>query len=131
MKLFFSNYQQIINIILHVIITGAIFYSDGLEQKISDIQSNYIIDTNTLNNSFIALSINIRAENPDSYQKVKDDLKVQMDKFNKKYEQQEQERMSAKLLQKWIDRLIYTLTLVLIIFNVAIYKRNGYSDRHA
>ena len=131
MKLFFSNYQQIINIILPVIITGAIFYSDGLEQKISDIQSNYIIDTNTLNNSFIALSINIRAENPDSYQKVKDDLKVQMDKFNKKYEQQEQERMSAKLLQKWIDRLIYTLTLVLIIFNVAIYKRNGYSDRHA
>lgn len=122
MKLLAPEYHQIVNIILPVIITGAIFYSNSLEQRISDIQSGYIIDTNTLNNSFITLGINIHSENPAIYQKTKDDLKIQMDEFNKTYEQKEQEKKTTEWLQKWVDKLIYTLTLILILFNMTTYK---------
>lgn len=130
-KYFFSNYIYSINIILPIIITAAIFYSDSLEQRISEIQSNYIIDTNTLNNSFITLSINTHAEDKEVYQKTKNDLKIQMTKFNEKYEREENERRSKKLLQNWVDRVIYVLIFFLIIFNVGLTSRNMRSNRDA
>ncbi len=131
MRSLLFNYKQTINIILPVVITAAIFYSGSLEQRISEIQSDYMIDTNTLNNSFITFSINLHAEDAKVYQKTKNDLSAQMSRFNEKYEREEKERRTKKLLQKWIDRAIYALTFSLIMFNVLATSQNTHPDREA
>lgn len=124
MKLVLFDHQNTINIILTTIIVVTIFYSDSLEQKISEIQSDYIIDTNTLNNSFITLDIDLYIEDHEAYQKIKNDLKIQMNRFNEKYVRKESEIWINKLLQKWIDRTIYVLTFMLILFNTLVSLRN-------
>ncbi|GEM_PF-3268336 len=131
MRLLLSNYQQTINIILPIVITATIFYSGSLEQRISEIQSNYIVDTNTLNNSFITLSIILHAEDVEVHQKTKSDLNTQMSMFNEKYEQEEKERKTKKLLQKWTDRAIYALTFSLLMFNVLVPSQNTHPGRDA
>ena len=120
MRSFFFKHKRKINLLLPIIITLAIFASDGLQQKISEIYTSYIIDTNTLNNSFVTLSVFVSAEDSESLQKQKNNLNEQMKQFNMKYDKLEEKLNTKKTIQGWIDRLIYTLTLLLILLNVIV-----------
>lgn len=113
----FSKYKNAINIFLPVIITVGFFYSGNLGHRISEIYANYIVDTNTLNNSFITLNIKASIQDSDGFQKVKKDISDQMELFNQKYEKEEKEKKAKELRKLWLDRAIYVLTFFLIIFN--------------
>lgn len=43
-----------------------------------------------------------------------------MDKFNKKYDKEEKEKQFLEIKKKWIDRLVYLLTLLLFLINTFI-----------
>lgn len=124
MKSIFSKHQNIINILFPIIITACIFYSGNIGQRISEIYTDYIIDTNTLNNSFITLNIKASIQDDESFQKIKKDIGEQMKQFNKKYEVEEKEKKTLEADKLWLDRVIYFLTFLLFIFNAYIAKQN-------
>lgn len=57
MKLFFTKHQEKINILFSAVTVLCIFYTGALEQTISQIHTDYLIDAVALNNSFITLNI--------------------------------------------------------------------------
>jgi len=120
MSRFLFKHEKKINILLPIITTVCIFYSGNLGQRISEIYTNYIIDTNTLNNSFITLGINVSTNNAESFQKTKSDLNKQMERFNGKYEKEEKEVKTNELIKRWVDRVIYLLMFLMIIFNIFV-----------
>lgn len=122
MKLNFSKYKNIINVLLPLIITVGTFYSGNIDQKISQIYSDYIIDTNTLNNSFITLNIKAAINDDDGFQKIKNDIGEYLEKFNKKFEPREKEKKVLEHKKKWADRSIYILSFLLFIINVVNIK---------
>ena len=120
MKSILSKRQNTINILLPIIITVCTFYSGNLGQRISEIYADYIIGTNTLNNSFITLAIAASVQDSESFQKIKKDINEQVKQFTEKYEREEKEKRVIETRKLWVDRVTYTLILILIIFNVLI-----------
>lgn len=120
MKSFFLRHQKAINILLPIIITICIFYSGNLGQRISEIYTIYIIDTNTLNNSFITLNIKASIQDNEQFQKIKNDVGEQVKQFTEKYENLEKEKKTKENQKLWLDRTIYILTLLLILFNTVL-----------
>lgn len=122
MKLNFSKYKNILNIFLPLIITVGIFYSGNINQKISQIYSDYLIYINTLNNSFITLNIKATINDDAQFQKIKNDISEYLKKFNKEYDSREVEEKILKNKKKSIDRIIYVLTFLLFIINAVSVK---------
>lgn len=119
-KSFLVKRQKRINAVLLIGITACIFYSGVLEQRISEIYTNYVIATNTLNNSFITLAVSASIQDDEAYQKTKDSLNEQMIRFNEDYEKEENERKHKKAIKHWIDIIIYIFMLSMFIFNIVI-----------
>ena len=111
-RLFFPKLQSIIIILVPVVVTGLTFYSSVLGQDISEIETNYVIDVTTLNNSFITLGIKAAQQDKQGFKNVKDDLDKQMEHFNARYEKDEKDRQTKKNLQLWVNRIIYVFLLV-------------------
>ena len=112
------NHTDRINILIQVVIVICIFYSANLGQDISGIETSYIIDTNTLNNSFITLGIKAAQQDKQGFQNMKNDLSQQMKQFNAKYEKDEQERKTKKSTKFLVDNISYMLLLVQIILMI-------------
>ena len=117
MKFNFSKYKNVINVLLPLIITTGVFYSSNVDQKISQIYSDYTIATNTLNNSFITLNIKATQNDDDGFQKTKNDISKYLEKFNNEYKHREKEKEILECKKKWTDRTIYVLSFLLFIIN--------------
>jgi|SRR3990167_9589583 len=117
-------------ILLPIIIMIGIFYSGNLGQAISEIETAYVIDTNTLNNSFITLGIKATQQDKQAFQDVRNDLSEQMKKFNAKYEKDEKERQIKKNTKLWVDRVIYVLLLIQTILMVRISQSSTSQNRN-
>lgn len=120
MKSFLLIYQKIINILLPIIITGCIFYSDFLEQRISKIRTEYLIDISTINNSYIKLTVDITTQNKESTQKTYNIIKEQIDRLNQKYGKEEREAKRKEAFKKWFDWIPYALIFLMIVLNVFV-----------
>ncbi|KKS66154.1 MAG: hypothetical protein UV36_C0035G0009 [Parcubacteria group bacterium GW2011_GWC2_42_6] len=119
MKLLFSNLDKI-SIILTITITACIFYSSNLGERISEIETEYIIETNTLNNSFITLGVKADLQDNQGFQEVKNNLNEQMKRFNEGYDTKESERQLKKNKKLWVDRIIYILLLFQFILMIRL-----------
>lgn len=128
MKTFISKYQNVINILIPIVIIAFLLFTTNLEQRISEIDRAYMIDTITLNNSFITLNVAASTQNNESFQKTKSDIDEQIKKFNYKYENLEKEREMKNNKKLWVDRVIYTLTFLLVIFNTTLITKKYSPD---
>jgi hypothetical protein len=122
-KGFAASNLELINVLFSLLITVGIFYSGNIGQRISDIETSYVIDTNTLNNSFISLSISTHLAG-NAYENINRDLVGQMAQFNEKFETLQSERTGKQFVKMWLDRFVYALIFCQILTNVYVLRAN-------
>lgn len=122
MKEFLIKYKGAVNILLPIIVTGCIFYSDTLGQKISEIRTNYLTDIITINNSFITLNTSAVIQDSETFQKTKNNIEEQLDQLNRRYSNEEIELRKIENLKKWFDIVPYVLILILVFSNIIIFS---------
>ena len=127
MKAFIFKHQKVINIILPTIITGCIFYSVILGQKISRIRTDYLLDIITINNSFITLNVNASTQNNESFQKTYNNIKEQIERFNQKYSVEEKRLKARETFKWWFDLAPHILIFLMIVLNVVASAKNDHS----
>ena len=120
---FLKENRVIINTILPIFIMLGIFYSGNLGQRVSEIDTNYIIDTNTLNNTWIALDIFASEKNLELYKQTKNNLNDQMKTFNERYGILEKEKLDIKNKKDWVDAIIYILIVLQFLYNSVILNK--------
>ncbi len=119
-KKFLVKRQKVVNILLPIIITACIFWSGNLERSIAQIHSDYLIYTNTLNNSFITMVFMACTSDKEGFQKIKDETAIYLQQFNNNYDNREKEIREKENIISRLKSATYAMILLMVLFNVTV-----------